>query len=142
MFPGWTDTGSPPCKTIPWPGEGDHPDGSDDQKEEVSVLVRLCPICGTELRVTGDNDLEEELDCDGCGAMFARLKGTSAWDVVFPGVVCPACHTHDVAGQSRSERPFSALTQLQKEDFIFRCPRTRKLKEVSFGKEGLEVTLA
>lgn len=105
-------------------------------------MIRLCPICRTELVLTGDNDLEEELDCSVCGGMFSRLKGTSAYDVVFPGVVCPACFSHDVEGYAHLDRPFSALVQLRKDDFVFRCPRTGKRTVVTFGEAGLGVALA
>lgn len=108
---------------------------------ERSVMSRLCPICQGELVVGDDSANEEELDCPVCGANYLGLKGTSTFEVVFPGVLCPACCGHDVEGYALVVRPSSEHGPLQKDDFVFRCPHTRRLQDVSFGEQGLEVRL-
>lgn len=104
-------------------------------------MVRLCPICRSEIKLFDDNDLEEEFDCIVCGALFSHPKGTTDLDVFFPGVTCPACFSHDVEGSAHTTSASPQLNQLEKSDFVFRCPTTRKLKEVTFGADGLKATL-
>lgn len=102
---------------------------------------RLCPLCSGELAVTSDSAIQEELDCRVCGASYAGLKGTSTYEVVLPGVVCPACRAHDVEGYALVVRPSSGRGQLQKGDFVFRCPRTKRMQDVEFGDRGMVVRL-
>lgn len=101
-------------------------------------MVKICPICAAETHLIAETREEVEFGCDQCGARFARMKGDPDYDVVFPGVPCPACFSHDIEGYANpSER------QPMLEDFVFRCPRTRQFKSVSYDAEGgLEVALA
>lgn len=105
-------------------------------------MERLCPVCRSALKLMLDDEFQEELDCTRCGALFSRRKGTVDFDVMFPGVPCPACSSHDVEGYALlSNKPFAALRQLELADFVFRCPRTKRLAKVTFGEAGLDVAL-
>lgn len=99
-------------------------------------MLSSCPICFGRTRALGESATEIEFTCPRCRARFARLKCALDYDITFPGVPCPACYTHDVEGFAHP-----AEAPLRLEDFVFRCPRTKQLKTVTFDETGLQVQL-